>query len=266
MTRVLLVDADIYCWRAAASVADAQLAKRKLRALLADLQSRLNADQLVLALGDAQNFRRALLPSYKARRVERAKPPALPGLVAELADAYDTRRGPGLEADDVLGVLATAPDAADCGPLGRAPGSGAERIIVSPDKDLRSVPGLLSARQGRIERITAFAADRAHLRQTLIGDAVDGYRGCPGVGAKTADQFLSAPYALTRRGRRWIKRPLWGAGDLWAGMISLFERAGLDEAAALTQARVARILRASDFDAVRAAPQLWRPELIPPFL
>ena len=41
--------------------------------------------------------------------------------------------------------------------------------------------------------------------------------------------------------------------------MSLFVKAGLDEEAALVQARVSRILRASDFDFKAKQPILWKP-------
>lgn len=268
MSRVLLIDADIFCWRAATAAPEAEAgapgqARARLDGLLALLRRRLDATSMILAASDAENFRRTLLPSYKAGRAGRSKPAALPALFEHLAATHDLRRAPGLEADDVLGVLATADAGADLGPIGRAPGPLDERVVVSPDKDLRTTPGLLSARLGRIERITPAAADRAHLSQTLTGDAADGYRGCPGVGPKTAAQFLDAPYRLVRAGQRWSRRRLGSEDDLWGAIVSLFERAGLDEAAALTQARVARILRAGDYDPCAGAPRLWRPCQIP---
>ena len=48
-------------------------------------------------------------------------------------------------------------------------------------------------------------------------------------------------------------------GELWAAVVATYEKAKLSEGDALTQARVARILRASDYDFKRKEPILWQP-------
>ncbi len=253
MTRVLLVDAELYAWRAATAACSSEAAVRRFDGAIETLKRRLMAETVVMALSDAENWRRALLPSYKSGRRRRRRPALLAPLLEHVQTRYDARKAPSLEADDVLGLLATGAQVGDALPRDATP------IVVSADKDLRSVPGLLCADQGGkpgIARVSRAEADRAHLGQTLAGDAVDGYRGCPGVGAKTAAAFLSHPYLATRRGAKLARRP---TDDVWAGVVSLFEKAGLDEAAALVQARVARILRAGEYDAEAGEPRLWRP-------
>ena len=46
---------------------------------------------------------------------------------------------------------------------------------------------------------------------------------------------------------------------LWAVVLAAYEKAGLTEADALAQARVARILRASDYDFKQKKVKLWNP-------
>jgi DNA polymerase-1 len=46
---------------------------------------------------------------------------------------------------------------------------------------------------------------------------------------------------------------------MWERVVSAYEKAGLSEAEAITQARVARILRASDYDFVNKSVKLWSP-------
>jgi DNA polymerase-1 len=45
----------------------------------------------------------------------------------------------------------------------------------------------------------------------------------------------------------------------WETVVSVFEKAGLTEQDALTQARLARILRWSDWDNTKKEPILWSP-------
>ena len=98
---------------------------------------------------------------------------------------YNTIQKPGLEGDDCLGLLATRP--------------GNECIVVSSDKDLKTIPGkLYRPDDDEVLEISLEEADRFFLTQTLTGDVTDGYKGCPGVGPKTAEKILGP-------------RPHWGA-------------------------------------------------------
>ena len=53
-------------------------------------------------------------------------------------------------------------------------------IIVSPDKDMRQIPGKLYNLDETIE-VTEEEGMRWHLVQTLAGDQTDGYGGVPGL-------------------------------------------------------------------------------------
>ena len=136
---------------------------------------------------------------------------------------YTTAQYPGLEADDVMGVM-----------------SQEDRIIVSDDKDLRTIPGQLynPSRDDHIE-ITEEEADRNHLLQTLTGDTVDGYTGCPGIGPKRAQ-------AVLKKGT-------------WDEVVEAYLKAGLNEDVALGQARVARILRPNEWNPKTEEVILWNP-------
>jgi hypothetical protein len=46
---------------------------------------------------------------------------------------------------------------------------------------------------------------------------------------------------------------------VWRAIVAAYEKAGKDVAYALTMARVARILRASDYDFDNQRPILWTP-------
>lgn len=182
--------------------------------------------QPVLCFG-AASFRRDLDPTYKAQR----KDIRLPMLFKQLHRELRTGQGDwpatfkwGIEGDDVMGILATKPG-----------NEGA--IIVSEDKDMLQIPGLLY-RQGKLSKISLEEADQHHLYQTLVGDVADGYRGCPKVGPKTAKKYLK---------------------DGWQGILEAFAKAKLSSDDALLQARLARILRWTEWDANEQKPRLWSP-------
>jgi DNA polymerase I len=189
----------------------------------------LKTDDLVVVLSGAKDFRRELEPTYKGNRKGKRKP-----LGYKVMQEWLYERHPGvvvsqeaLEGDDYLGILATTPGAPD-------------RIIVSEDKDLKTIPGKLY-RMGTLHIINEDEADRNWLYQTLMGDASDGYKGCPGIGEVKAAAILSKP------------------GDRWENVRQAFLKAGLTDDDAILQARLARILRHSDWDSETKQPRLWTP-------
>ena len=81
--------------------------------------------------------------------------------------------------------------------------------------------------------------------QTLTGDPVDGYKGCPGAGPAKAAKVLSK------------------AGSMWENVKREYVKAGLTEDHAILQARLARILRFEDWDSANKQPILWTPGVSP---
>ena len=69
-----------------------------------------------------------------------------------------------------------------------------------------------------------------------MGDRADNYAGCPGVGDVTARKLLEKDCS-------------------WDTVVSAFEKVGLSEEDALVQARVARILRNTDYKGTQVI--LW---------
>lgn len=256
----LLIDADVLAYRAAAgaekticfeedscfplcSLADAQAAFfGQLYAIL----DQLGTSDYALCFSDDRNggFRRKLFPGYKANRDGKPRPVALKFLrdiFLQHPDDYPDGAiyiKPGLEADDCLGILATLPSFM----------RGRHKVIVSVDKDMKGIPGFFHD-MGKpdlgIQPISREDADLWHMTQTLIGDAADGYPGCPKIGPMTAKKLFDG-----------IPRDY---GHLWPVVVSTFEKAGLGEAEALTQARLARILRAEDWDFNTKEVKLWTP-------
>ena len=271
MSRTLLIDADILAYQTSASTqtaydwgdgevtlaTDFDAAKDQARDFLDHLMETLNADDIVICLSDdITNFRKRISPTYKANRSKTERPRHLYDMKDWLAAAYPSRSLPTLEADDVMGIMATEPHEGT-------------RIMVSEDKDMLTVPGFLyrpHEAKPRVIRVSPAEADRYHMYQTLIGDATDGYPGCPGVGpAKTAsvlDDFVGwepSTHVFTqgpRRGQsetRWVSKKF---STRWEAVVSMYHKAGLKESDAIIQARLARILRHGEYD---GRPILWEP-------
>lgn len=257
----LLIDADVLAYQAAAaaekticfdddlclpycSLTDAVSAfEYKLESALAACHTQ----DYILAFSDASanNFRRtSIFPAYKMNREGKARPVALRFLREYIMGEYtaQTYLRPTLEADDCMGILATQASFM----------SGRQKVIVSIDKDLKSVPGWfynIGKPELGIQEVTEAEADRWHMMQTLMGDATDGYPGCPKVGLMTAEKLLKdvpPTYA-----------------DMWPVVVKTYDKQGLGEEFALSQARIARILRAEDYDFKNKKVKLWNPPIPP---
>jgi len=202
------------------------------------MMSTLNADAYKLCLTDSEgNFRLGIHGDYKGQRLSIRKPIVLKHFKQWLIDERGALWRPTLEGDDVMGILATHPKL--------VPG---EKIIVSIDKDMKTIPGLFirwGTEDAEVIEVSEKEADYWHLYQTLTGDTTDGYKGCPGIGAKTAEKILADFYE--------------DGFDAWGEVVKTYEKKGLTEDDAIIQARMARILRASDYDFKKKQPILWNP-------
>jgi len=197
--------------------------KRDLERVKTEFGSFFDED-LILFFTSPNNFRKKILPEYKGHR-QRKKPCGFKRVIQELKKSYKVILKDTLEADDALGIYAT-----------KYPGN----IIVSPDKDMRQIPGKLYDFKETVT-ISPDEGARWHLIQSLAGDNTDGYSGVPGVGVKRAEQIFKLK------------------GYTWKAVVETFEEKGLTEEDALINARLARILTTSDYDHEKKEPILWNP-------
>jgi DNA polymerase-1 len=117
---------------------------------------------------------------------------------------------------------------------------------------MKTIPGLyLRTLDDDVIEVDEAEANVHHMFQTLSGDATDGYTGIPGVGPKKAEAILADATADASPMNYW--------GDVWKAVVAAYAAKSLGEEEALRQARVARILRASDFDFKAKRPILWTP-------
>jgi DNA polymerase-1 len=207
----------------------------------------LEADDMIVCLTpspDDNNFRKKLAPYYKGNRKGIAKPLLHEPVRQWLDSRYRTFMRDGLEADDCMGILSTHPTL--------VPG---EKVIVSGDKDMQTIPGrLFNPNKTRLREISVAEADYHHMLQTLTGDQVDNYPGLRGIGPVKAEKVLDG---LPVRGIKYSKEVL--DLDLWGRVVNAYVGKDLTEDDALLQARLARILRHTDYDFKRKAPILWQP-------
>ena len=179
---------------------------------------------IILFFSDSVNFRKEILPDYKGHR-NRKKPCGYKRVINKLKTEFEVIIMPEIEADDALGIYAT-----------QYPGN----IIVSPDKDLKQIPGQLYNFDETFT-ITPEAGAKWHLIQTLAGDQTDGYPGVPGIGVKRAETLFEKD------------------GYSWKTVLTAFEDKGYTALTALTNARLARILTVDDYDFTKKKPRLWSP-------
>ena len=212
----------------------------QVEAYVDDLVEKLKADDLIVCLScpSDENFRYKVLPRYKHNRVGKAKPVPLQAVKEWMRERYPTYERPTLEADDIMGILSTHPKL--------VPGT---KIIVSEDKDLKTIPGLIfnPRKDEKPRRVSEEQADYFHLYQTLIGDTTDGYKGCPGIGPTKAQKILQPDSHPEHQCHR------------WKYVVKAYESKGLTEEDALVQARVARICRFTDYDFKKKEVILWTP-------
>ena len=133
--RTLLIDGDMIAFTVAARVetkiawgdgvdtreADHDTAVAEINSWIAEMLTALEADAAIVAVGDPSRryFRHDLYPDYKLDRTHGTPPLLLKAMKSYLQDdshktsdvPFTPKMKPGLEADDVLGILGVSPDA-----------------------------------------------------------------------------------------------------------------------------------------------------------
>lgn len=248
MSKIAFIDADILLHRAVSFTEDefdgepVALPKmalwvfdRMLESWLSELRKHVALKDYHLVITTGQNFRHRLYEDYKANRKDIVPHPAMRGL-KELVREYDaTVWEDGIEADDLIGIRVTERD---------------DAFAVSADKDFATIPCTLfvpashGKKSGEWHTFTEDEANVNWLRQTMTGDTIDNYKGIPKVGPVKANAILGKDTSVE---------------VLWPRVMAAFNKAGLSEEHALTMARLARILRAGEYDFKKKEVKLWRP-------
>lgn len=260
MSRTIIIDGDVVIYKVAESVSDTfdvgaqededfiyrtiswankHQAEEKMIDMLQKIMKDCKGQDIVICLSDkGDNFRKTINPAYKSNRK------AIKPLLYDYLRNYVKGLGhkvyikESLEADDVIGILATSKTIIK-----------GDKVVWSLDKDFKTIPCKFHRAKpnGKDEShlITQEAADWWFMYQTLIGDKVDGYEGCKGIGDKTARKLLG------NIGEKPIK-------ELWKIVLDTYLTHGYTEEDALRNARMARILRAEDYDFKTKQVRLWQ--------
>ena len=209
----------------------------KIDELISKICKDTKSTECVIALSDAKgNFRKIINPNYKGNR-KKVKPILWEYLRKYLSNTYKVYEKPQLEADDVIGIIATSDKVIK-----------GDKVVWSMDKDFKTIPCKFrrEAPDGS-HTSKVFSEEEANwwfMYQTLIGDKVDGYEGCKGIGDKTARKILgdigeNSIYVM------------------WRSVVDAYKSKGYTEEDALRNARMARILRAEDYDFKNKKVKLW---------
>lgn len=182
-----------------------------------------------MAFSDKENFRKKVNPEYKANRNGKLKPTGYTAGIHFMNEMYTCLQYPNLEADDILSIYATTyPN---------------DTVIVSGDKDMHCIPArFYNFLQDTFEEISVEQANYYVLFQTLIGDATDNYKGCPGIGPVAAKRILDKDCS-------------------WETVVNEFEKKGLTENDALLNARMAFLLRKGHYAMNTGEVKLFTPDI-----
>lgn len=247
MSKVLLIDCDFLFYKFAhrneydiewdtdvvSHFTQPEVAKAEADGFIYGLVEKLKCETYILCMSDDnRNFRYKVLPTYKHNRDDSKRPELWLTIKTHLKESHPFLIMDTLEADDVLGILGSK--------------DPEKYIVASLDKDLRTIPCTLFNwdKDTKPKRISEEDADRWFYTQVLMGDATDGYTGIPGVGIKKAEKILD--------------QAMIDDVPVWEAIKTAYESKGLSEEDALQQARVARILRCSDY--INKEIVLWSPD------
>jgi len=174
---ICLIDAD--------SLIYYEMGKDTLEEAVASIDKRIdhileqcNTDKFSGFLTKGRCFRYGVTKSYKSNRKGKSKPIIFYALEQHLRQVYNFISVSELEADDLVSYYSHT--------------EKRKTVICSPDKDVlyQCVGMHYNYRTAEFLHTSDEDANRFLWKQTLMGDAVDGIPGIPGVGSKTADNWL----------------------------------------------------------------------------
>ncbi len=276
--RLLLLDGDIFAYQAALQaerevdfgdspstvylLGDTKQAVDSAKDKIAVISEYLKADGVRFFLTDSLNWRKLYVdPNYKSNRKEVRKPIGLHKVRDALFSYYPSELEPELEADDLMGIRATDPSYFE----------GWEKVIVSIDKDMRTIPASVYNPDKDLKPVVVSEqeADEWFYTQAIAGDVTDGYKGCEGIGIGRASNYIGSKTGVRKYEHTFLSGKRKGCTEvryeeipmdsMWDIVCSLYSKAGMSESDALKNARCARILRHGDYDFNTKKVKLWTP-------
>ena len=183
MTKIALLDGDMYAYRCAVSTEPTK--DKPERESLDEAIFRLNdflyrtidtcaASEYRIFISGGGNFRKLLYPLYKANRAKLPRPAYLDTLRELLVREWDAEICDGYEADDGIGMAHSE-----------------HTIICSNDKDFRQLGGeIFNPVKSEFEVVSEDEAALSFWTQMLTGDSSDGVPGVGGLGPVKARRAL----------------------------------------------------------------------------
>ncbi|CAB4240601.1 exonuclease [uncultured Caudovirales phage] len=178
-----LIDADIVCYRAAAScqkqgvvVEPVDVAIMRMNDLMSRILQETESDTYKAYLTGSDNYRYKYNPEYKGNRKDTVRPEWLQQCREHLVVNWNASVEDGQEADDAMGIEQMA---------------SKDTIICSIDKDLLMIPGEHYDFVKNIRREQyAIPAIRHFYWQLIMGDRTDNIFGFDGKARQTVPKFL----------------------------------------------------------------------------
>ena len=177
---------------------------------------------------DHVNFRNEeVFKDYKGNRTSKRRPICFNPMREWIRENFVCYMEPHLEADDCCGLLTKELEG--------------DYVLVSGDKDFRAIDGkFYDFMRNEYFETTKEDARRWHLKQTIMGDTTDNYKGAPGFGEVKATRLLDE------------------LGYTWDTVLRAYKG---DAEEALKNARLAYILHEKgDYDWKTGSIRLWEPD------
>lgn len=147
-----------------------------------ELKAKFLTNDVELVVGDKNNWRKDYCPTYKANRKETPKPPMYYPILKALYNSYGVTSLPNLEADDTCRIMYEDNQ-----------NYPTKKILVSIDKDFRSFPcKVYDPLHDKQYVINQQQADYNLMKQIIMGDKADNYKGIEGYGEVKTDKFLAS--------------------------------------------------------------------------
>lgn len=247
---MLLIDGDLLCFQIAIAVqrkhpfiegafeCDGRFTLRILEQKIRVMMSKFETGRIEFhfSCNREKNWRRKVMPEYKANRDGKLSPVGLSSLISYVMRSYPYVKEGILEADDTISMAATGKYKSN-------------NIICSIDKDFLGVPTKIWNWNKKIlqtqSKVDAF---KFFIYQVIIGDSVDNFKGIPRIGPKGAVKFLATHTC--------------DLYNIWEPLVKLGATKKCDEDYMLQQARVAYLLREGDYNWESKEIKLWTPEKI----
>ena len=213
-------------------IIDFDATKTTFNRYINEITDETDTNESLLVFSPKRTFRYDVLPTYKHNRKPQKHPLQLIGKLKEFAlNKYNSINCEYIEADDYcVAEMYKFPT---------------KYILCHIDKDLDQAPGNHYNYNKKISYIVNKKdAKMFFYIQTLTGDTVDGYKGCPGIGIKRAEKLLEDVEDA----------------DIWDVVVKAYNDKGLTEEDALQQAQVARMLRGREIDGLNEG-ELWQPKV-----